>query len=307
MDILSDIFETLGLKGTLYFRTDFSGNWGVVVPDFAEAARFHLVVQGVCHVRLNSGDTVCLRAGDMILIPQGCSHILSDTPDRVASPLETVIAETGYSGKGVFVAGEGDSAASTQMICGHFSFRQGAGHLLLNALPESITVTSATRAKEVWLDEMLRLVSRWVFSERIGTDGTVIRLSEIVFFELLRLGLTDNGSDSSVWNAFQDKNISQAINLIHEQPSAPWSVERLANEVGMSRSRFAEKFKELTGTAPMAYLADWRFQKALAMLGDTQSSVQQIAIQTGYQSAAAFTRAFAGKFGYPPTEYRQQL
>jgi len=307
MDVLDDVLDTLDLKGALYFRTDFSPPWAVTVPDLGQAARFHLVVQGRCHVTCPDGIAVDLGPGDLVLIPRGRTHVLADGEWREAPPLETVLRDAGYDGEGVLVVGEGDSGAATQMICGHLSFRENADHPILRALPDCIVITAAMRAREPWLDEMLRLAARRLFSGEIGSEAAVTRLSEIVFIELLRAGIEQSPGLKAVIEALHDRQVGRALQLIHATPSAPWTVERLATEVGMSRSRFAERFSALVGTGPMAYVADWRLQKALALLGDSRCSVQQVAARTGYQSPAAFTRAFAGKFGVAPTEYRRNL
>ncbi len=307
MDVLNDILDTLNLRGVLYFRTNFSPPWAVTVPDLAEAARFHLVVQGGCWVEFPSGDSVRLGTGDIVLIPRGRSHVVADGPGRAAPPLERVLEEAGYRGDGVLAVGSGDSQSATQLICGHFSFRSGADHPLLRALPEYLVTTSAVRAREPWLDETLRLVARRVFCDEIGSAASVTRLSEIVFIELLRVGIDQSAGLKSIIQAFRDRQIGRALDIIHADPASGWTVESLAAEVGMSRSRFAERFSDLLGMGPMAYLTDWRLQKALSLLDDTRRSVQQVATQIGYQSPAAFTRAFAGKFGQPPTEYRRNL
>jgi len=305
MDILNDILDTLKLKGVLYFRTDFSGEWGTTVPQFEQAARFHYVVQGHCHVAFPTGEAVTLGAGDLILIPRGRSHTLSDAPERNAPPLEVVLDAVGYDGEGVLAVGDGDNAASTQMVCGHFNFRNGADHAVLRALPDYLVTSSSTRAKEPWLDEMLRLISRRIFSHALGSAAAVTRLSEIIFIELLRIGIKDSDRLRSVLEGFSDPHIGRALQLIHTQPSSPWTVETLASEIGMSRSRFAERFRVLMRTGPMAYLSEWRLQKALALLDDSRESIQQVATHTGYQSPAAFTRAFTGKFGVSPRDYRR--
>ena len=307
MDVLDDILDTLDLKGVLYFRTDFSGPWSVTVPDLAQAARFHLVVQGLCRVELASGSAVDLGPGDLVLIPKGQSHVLADGPGREAPPLETVLEATGYDGSGVLAVGGGDPSASTQMVCGHFSFRDRADHPILRALPDHVVITAAMRAREPWLDEMLRLVARRVFSDSVGSAASVTRLSEIVFIELLRAGIGQGEQFTALMDAYRDVQIGRALELIHRTPERGWTVESLAAEIGMSRSRFADRFSELTGVGPMTYLADWRLQKALSLLDDTRSSIQQVAGRTGYKSAAAFSRAFSGKFGVPPTEYRRGL
>lgn len=307
MDVLDDILGTLDLKGALYFRTDFSAPWAVTVPDLAQAARFHLVIQGRCHVAFPSGASVDLGPGDLVLIPRGRSHVLADDAGRTAAPLETVLESVGYDGQGVLVVGGGDPHAATQMVCGHFTFRHGADHPILRALPDHLLTTASMRARQPWLDETLRLVAQRVFSDVIGSSATVTRLSEVVFIELLRAGIAQSADLRSILEAFRDHQIGRALQLIHARPSEAWTVESLAAEVGMSRSRFAERFRDLMAVGPIAYLADWRLQKALSLLGDTRSSVQQVASQTGYQSSAAFTRAFSGKFGLAPTEYRRNL
>jgi AraC-like DNA-binding protein len=246
-----------------------------------------------------------LGPGDIVLIPKGRSHILADEAGREAPQLETVLQDVGYDGEGVLVVGEKDIAASTQMVCGHFNFRSGADHPILRALPEYVLTTASTRAREPWLDEMLRLVTRRVFAEELGSAAAITRLSEIVFIELLRVGINQSNELRAVIEGFRDQQIGRALGLIHARPAEPWTVEKLAAAVGMSRSRFAERFSELVGTGPMAYLSDWRLQKALSLLGMSHVSIQQVAIQTGYQSPAAFSRAFSGKFGVPPTEYRR--
>jgi AraC-like DNA-binding protein len=307
MDILDDILNTLDLSGALYFRTDFSPPWSVTVPVLSGAARFHLVVQGQCTVTLPDKRVWVLNPGDLILIPHGQTHILSDAPVEQAPPLETVLEKVQYDGSGVLRVGTGDATASTQLVCGHFTFREKAGHAMLRAMPDQLIVTAAMRAENSWLDDVLRLISRHMFSDRAGLDASVRRLSEVMFIELMRIGIEseEQGQLQHALKGFRDPQIGQALAIIHKDLQKPWTVGSLAREVGMSRSSFAERFADLMGQGPMSYLTDWRLQKALALLGTNKINVQQIATETGYQSPAAFTRAFAAKFGETPTRYRQ--
>ncbi len=307
MNILNDVLDTLDLKATIYFRTDFSEPWAITVPELENAARFHLVMQGRCHVRFPSGDQQVLNPGDMILIPKGRSHIISDSADRPATRLEQVLEQNALQNNEILTIGEGDPTAATQMLCGHFMFREGADHPLLRALPEQIMATSATRAEQPWLDDILRLITRHVFSADISSPATIRRLSEVVFIELLRIGIKRSPELMSIISGLQDQQISQALELMHQDPAYPWTVGKLAGKVAMSRSRFAERFSRLLGIGPMAYLTEWRLQKALVLVNQSQRSIQQIAQLTGYQSAAAFTRAFAGKFGASPKRYRHKF
>jgi AraC-like DNA-binding protein len=306
MDVLDDILNTLSLKGALYFRTDFSSPWSVRVPDLDGAARFHLVVQGVCHVAVADGAKLTLRAGDLVLIPAGKSHILAERETGDAPLLETVLAKAGYDGKGVLTIGDCDPAASTQMVCGHFTFRDGADHPLLRTLPPHLLITAADRARHPWLDEILRLLTRRVFEAGPGANIAVTRLSEAAFVEMLRAGAGETPEMASVLAALSDKQIGRSLEVMHARPEHVWTVESLAHEAGMSRSRFAEKFRTLIGMSPLAYLSEWRLQKALSLLDQGGFSVQQAAARSGYQSPAAFSRAFSAKFGAPPAAYRRK-
>ena len=225
-----------------------------------------------------------LGPGDLILIPAGRSHILSGEPTREAPPLETVLEQAGYAGDGVLVLGEGDASATTQMVCGHFNFRKGADHPILRALPDYLVTTASIRAKNPWLDDIIRLIARQMFSDQLGSSASVIRLSEVMFIELLRAGIEDGAISENLMQAFADDQIGRALEQIHARPTESWTVESLAHAVGMSRSRFADRFKELLGIGPMTYLSDWRLQKSLSLLDDSRCSVQQVATQTGYQS-----------------------
>ena len=305
MDLLDDIFSTLGLKGALYFRTSFSAPWSVEVPAYENAARFHLVVKGTCTVLIPSGNRIVLGPGDLILIPAGQSHILSDQSVNTAPTLETVLHDADYNGSGVLIVGDKDDSAASEMVCGHLNFRRDAAHPLLNALPPCIVTTATDRAQAPLLDDLLRLISRSIFTESLGSTAAVTRMSEIVFIELIRSGMSKDNALINLLQAFRDEHVGKALELMHSTPDESWSVASLAKEVGMSRSRFSDRFSSTVGVGPMAYLTDWRLQKSLPLLENAKCSVQEIARSVGYKSSAAFTRAFSSKFGQAPTEYRR--
>lgn len=299
-DVLSDVLDTVALKGTLYFRTDFSPPFAIGVPAFGQAARFHLVVQGTCHVTVPSGESTTLLPGDLILVPNGSAHVLADAVARTPTPLEQVIAAAGYTGEGAFVVGSGDPTASTQMICGHFNFAEGADHPLLRALPATLHITAADRARRPMLDDILRLVARRMFDDAPGTSASVSRLSEVLYIEILNAGLAKAPELHHLFSAVYDPQIGRALSLIHRRIDQQWTVDSLASEVGMSRSRFAERFRGLVGSGPMSYLTDWRLQRARSYLSEHRASVKEAAYKVGYQSPAAFSRAFVQKFGRTP-------
>lgn len=303
-DVLSDILDTIELKGALYFRTDFSPPFAIGVPAYGKAARFHLVVQGCCHVTVSGGMEVLLQPGDLILVPYGSAHVLSDVAGRDAVPLENIVANTGYTGEGTFVIGSGDPTASTQLVCGHFTFAEGADHPLLHVLPKTLHLTAEDRARQPILDDVLRLVVRRIFQDTPGTSASISRLSEVLYIEVLRAGIDRAPELQRIFSAVNDPQIGKALSLIHQRLDHDWTVDSLASEIGMSRSRFAERFRELVGSGPMGYLTDWRLQKARLLLGQPRASVKEVAYLMGYRSPTAFSRAYAQKFGHPPKESR---
>ena len=306
MDVLSDILDLLQLKGTLYFRTAFTPPWSVAVPEYSRAARFHIAAQGRCHAQIGDSEVV-LDAGDLIVIPNGAAHILSDGSGRPPEALDDVLKETGYDGEGALVwGGSAASEGETKLICGHFDFAAGADHPLLRALPDYLHVTGEERARAAWLDEIVRLITRQVFAGTSGVGASVIRLSEALFIEVVRSCADRDPRLRGLVEAMEDPRIGRALGLMHRQPERSWSLDGLAREVGMSRSRFAERFNQLVGCGPMSYLLDIRLQAAMNLLSGGGEPVKRVAERVGYQSAAAFSRAFTQRFGYSPRDVRRQ-
>ena len=306
MDALSDILDLLELRGTMYFRTAFSPPYAVAVPPQGRAARFHLVAQGRCHVRIEDGPSITLNTGDMILVPNGAAHVLSDEPDRPPTALDDVLRQSGYTGEGVLAFG-GDPRpdGDTKLICGHLNFADGVEHPLLRALPSHLLVTAELRARSPWLDELMRLIIRQMFAGSPGFTASVIRLSEALFIEAVRACADQDEALRRVVTAIGDARIGRALSLMHRELDGDWTLDRIAREVGMSRSRFAEQFQALMGSAPMSYLSDQRLQKAMALLSATGEPIQRVAAQVGYQSAAAFSRAFSNRYGHSPSDVRR--
>ena len=306
MDVLSDILDVLQLRGTLYFRTAFSPPWSVEVPAQGRAARFHLVAQGRCHVCIEKACDLVLNPGDLILIPNGAAHVLCDPPQTAPTPLDDVLRQSGYTGEGVLVhGGPPASDADTKLICGHFSFAERADHPLLRSLPPYLLVTAEHRARAPWLDELMRLITRQMFAGPPGVTASVIRLSEALFIELIRTCADQDAALRKVIEAMGDPRIGRALSLMHRGVERDWTLDGIAREVGMSRSRFADQFHALMGCAPMSYLSDLRLQKAMNLLAGTGDAIQTVAARVGYQSPAAFSRAFAQRYGRSPSDIRR--
>ncbi|NJS13471.1 MAG: AraC family transcriptional regulator [Sphingopyxis sp.] len=307
MDLLSDILDSLALQGQFYFRTCFNSPWAVGVPNYASAIRFHYAVQGECFVRCGDGEAVHLRQGDLVLIPAGAPHAISDTPEARPVALETVLRDSGYVGSGTLIVGQGCERAATQLMCGHFTFAEGSNHPLLRSLPPLIHLSAGMRSASFWLDEALRLMARQMADENPGSLAVVRRMSEIIFIETIRACSSQSAQLNGLMEALADPKISRAIQAMHRDVATHWTVDTLASEAAMSRSRFAARFQELVGCGPLTYLAEWRLQKACSYLREGRLSVQEVAGRIGYQSPAAFTRAFTNMFGETPTGFRNRL
>jgi AraC-like DNA-binding protein len=308
MGVLSDILDVLQLRGTLYFRTAFSPPWSVAVPAQGRAARFHLVAQGRCHVCIGEACDIVLNPGDLVLIPNGAAHVLCDPPHTSPAPLDDVLWQSGYSGEGVLVyGGEPAPDADTKLICGHFSFAERADHPLLRALPSHLLVTAEHRARAPWLDELMRLITRQMFAGPPGVTASVMRLSEALFIEVIRTCTDQDEALRKVIEAMGEPRIGRALSLMHRGIERDWTLDGIAREVGMSRSRFADQFHALMGCAPMSYLSDLRLQKAMNLLAGTGDPVQTVATRVGYQSPAAFSRAFSQRYGRSPSDIRRAI
>jgi AraC-like DNA-binding protein len=304
MDVLSDVFETLQLRGCVYFRTDFSPPWGTTVPSLGRTVRFHYVVQGCCWIRVAGSAPMLLSAGDFVLVPNGASHVLSHDGIEEAPPLETVLEAAGYRGELLLAIGNGDPAAATQLVCGHLNFAEGADHTILRVLPPMIRISNAERSHHPWFDGVLQLLVTQVFSQHPGSVAAVTRLSEILFIEAIRFAGDEAPELQRLMQGFSDAQIGRAIAAIHRELTRSWTVASLAREAGMSRTRFARRFHELIGMGPAGYLTEWRLQRSMTVLATTRRTVSEIARACGYASPAAFTRAFAERFGQTPKQFR---
>ena len=238
-DILSDVLDTVALKAAIYFRADFHPEFGIAVPTYGRAARFHLVVQGNCYVTLEGGKRVRLQPGDLVLVPRGAAHLLSSSATTTGTPLADVMVQAGFTGAGPFVVGSGVATESCQMVCGHFSFADGADHPLLRSIPDLLHITAADRTSRPMLDDVLRLIVRRMFENEPGAAASVSRLSEVLFIEAMRAGIAQAPDISRLMSAVYDPQIGKSLRLIHGDVAYGWTVESLAAAVGMSRSRFA--------------------------------------------------------------------
>ncbi|MGB0632164.1 MAG: AraC family transcriptional regulator [Alphaproteobacteria bacterium] len=307
MDLLSDVLKLLDLTGTLYFRTSFRTPWGVSVPEFQNVARFHYAHRGRCFVRVNGATSpLALEQGDLVIVPHGAGHILSDPAEAPAPTVDEVVAQSGFTGKGALVWGGVDNGHETQLICGHFAFDTGARHHLLEALPPAIHIRDYGGSAPDWLENTLRIIGAEAGQATMGADLIAMKLSEIVFAQALRKYLETDGIRQPGLAGYADTRITRALEAMHSEPEHGWTVEELARVAGMSRAAFAGRFNDTLKIPPLTYLTDWRMQTARRMLLDTDIPIIEIAERTGYSSEASFGRVFKKHFEVRPAGYRRK-
>ena len=308
MDPLSDILSKLNLAGTLYFRTSFTSPWSVGVPAFENVARFHFALKGRCLVRINPNEPpVFLEQGDLVIITRGASHTLYCDPETEspATMVDQVIEESGFTGVGALVYGEFGTNHETQLVCGHFAFDDNTQHPLIDALPPHIHIKNYGEASGMWLESTLRLIGAETGRDHLGSNLIALKMSEIIFAQALRYYLEKEGHDTPVLAGFADPHVARTLTAIHKAPEFPWTLERLSEIAGLSRTAFSNRFSRCVAMTPLGYLTNWRLQIARQKLATTNDTIAEIAEKAGYQSEAAFSRVFKKHHSNAPATYRR--
>ena len=308
MDLLSDILSHLKLQGTLYFRTSFTGDWGVRVPDYAQVARFHFAHRGRCVVRVDGVDTlVALEQGDLIIITRGAAHsLLSDQEaEQEIASLDTVLEKSGYTGTGTLVYGSHGKDHETQLICGHFSFDEQINHPLIDQLPPYILIKNYGEQAGAWMEQTLKVIGAEAGREGIGSSLISLKLSEIIFVQALRTYLSRESDLTPGLGGFTDDRIAKSLQAMHLNPASNWTLHELAAIAGMSRTSYLTLFSKLMNSSPTGYLTQWRMQLARQQLTESNDALIKIAESAGYQSEAAFSRVFRKHFDKTPAAYRR--
>ena len=307
MDTLSRILDLIHFDSSFYYATSFHSPWSIEIPAYRNVARFHYVSRGSCWVRIDDEEPRLLSAGDIIIVPHGASQVISDTPDREPIALEKAYEEAGYDGEGLFSFGEPSSANDTQLVCGHFEFEEGFRHPLVDQLPKYILGNENDGTGFAWVKDTLRFMSHSANTQCEGSSAIVKRLSEVIFIQAIQYWQCPGESGNRFLAALNDPQLSLGLKAFHDDYSANWSVDSLASVSCMSRSLFAERFRQYLDVSPMQYVTNWRMQNARQMLADENLSIDRIAGSVGYESTAAFSKAFKRTIGRNPGEYRRSL
>jgi AraC-like DNA-binding protein len=314
-DVLSDVLRTVRLTGAVYYDFDLTSPWvaqaphtrrvaPVVMPRAEHVMEYHVLTEGRCWGGLLDGEPLRLEAGDVIVFPHGDPHAMSSAPGMRAEPDMSVVLPPDDRLPFVF-GGGGGGPERARLICGFLGCDRRPFNPLLSALPRVIHLSSREGPDPGWLDRFVALVRREVAERRAGGRDMLSRLAEIMFVEVVRRFLDHGPARGTGWLAgLTDRHLCRALAAIHERPAHPWTLEELAREAGLSRSAFAERFADVLGMPPIQYLARWRMQAAASMLAGGSESVGAVALRIGYESEAAFSRAFKRVVGVAPSAWR---
>lgn len=261
-------------------------------------------VAGRASARLLDGDRVALSAGDIVIFPHGDAHILEN-----GSPTTTVDMTTELTrifSEGLKVSRCGGGGELTHFVCGYLACDSQLSGVFLSGLPPVFKVAIRDDASGRWLENSIRYSVDHA-GTIAGGEAVLAKLSEVLFVETLRAYVTQLPPEQKGWLAgARDPEVGRTLALMHRNPSHPWTLATLAREAGISRSVLAERFRHYLDEPPMSYLTRWRLQLARQMLASTAHSVAQVAADVGYESEAAFNRAFKRAFGCPPARFRDK-
>ena len=333
MDVLSDVLRVVRLSGAVFFTADFSSPWAIespihemlasaVMPNAECVVLFHILVDGECEVVCQRHPVLTMEDGDVIVFLRGDQHTMRSRDAVTVTPITSVISLHAHDEPAQLSFGGG--GRTSRFVCGYLNCDQRFGPLV-EALPTMLLVrarddystidavdASGRRATVVpqgsgtWLGTTLKFTINEAKAARPGNAAMLGRLTELMFVEILREYMQRLPASEGGWLAgLNDAHVGKALRLLHADPVRNWTVDELAREAAVSRSVLAQRFTELVGETPMRYLANWRMQLAKQMMREGTRNIQEVATRVGYESEAAFNRAFKRATGSPPAAWRK--
>jgi AraC-like DNA-binding protein len=320
VDVLSDVLRAVQLSGAVFFDMEAHSPWvgttpeasaiaGIVMPEAEHVICFHALLAGSCWVELtdHSIPAIRLEAGDVVVIAKGDAHVLSSSsglrgePDMVAYrrppgrslPMPHILNEAAKGGE------------VCRFVCGYFGCDVRPFNPLLDALSRLFHARVSSSSQH-WLSSLIHVGVNESEQHGGGREIMLAKLAELMFVEVLRKHIDSLPENARGWfSGLRDRHIGMALQLMHARPSEAWTLEALARKSGLSRSVFAERFTHFVGVPPMQYLWRWRLQLAARLLERKDLSIAEAAAEAGYESEAAFNRAFKKFVGVPPGTWRR--
>lgn len=303
-DPLGEALHFLRMSGVFYCLSEFTAPWALELPALEDCLMFHVVTSGRCVLEVKGAEDRDLQPGHFTLVPHGAGHTLASEPRVRGAKLFDLPREQVSDRYEILRHGGG--GAPTTVVCGVVRFDHPAADRLVRLLPSVIALDAWRSPEAEWIQSTLRLMAIEARERRPGGETVITRLADILVIQAIRSWIASDPAAQTGWlGALQDKQIGRAIALVHREPARPWTIESLANEVAMSRSAFAARFTGLVGEPAMHYVARWRMHVALTWLKEEDSAVSEMASRLGYESEAAFSRAFKRFLGFSPGTVRR--
>ena len=313
MDVLSEVLKAIKLDAAFFYNAEFTAPWSVREPRAEVVAShfapgrghviiYHLLTEGRCVASLEGGKPIEIGSGDIVIFPHGDAHILGNGSTKTVD-LEPRLHE--ILAQGLKLARAGGGGEMTRIVCGYMSCDPQLSGALLAGLPPMLRVPIRDDAAGQWLENTIRFSVGQAGSASLGSEAVLSKLSEVLFVETIRRYIAQLSPEETGWLAgARDPEIGRVLALLHRAPGKPWTIEMLAREIGISRSVLAERFRHYLNEPPMSYLTRWRLLLAARMLKSSSRGVADIAADVGYESEAAFNRAFKRQFSVPPARFR---
>jgi AraC-like DNA-binding protein len=315
VDALSDVLAAVRFTSSAFLDAEFTTPWCIAaqvgpedcqplgsVP--AQIIAYHYVVAGRLFLEVTGAPPAELLAGEIVLLPHNDPHTLGSAPGLRPMVADDLIQPPNGSAPALLRYGGGGDV--THVVCG-FLGCDVPQNPLVATLPEILTFSVREGAAGGWIGHSFQRAAEEFAVSGVGSTTVLSKLAELLFVEAVRRYLATLPEDQTGWLAgLRDRIVGRALALLHSRAAHPWTTEELAQDVGLSRSAFAERFTGLVGMPPMRYLAKWRLQLAAVRLKESPRSTGQIAFEVGYESEAAFSRAFKRFFGTTPGAWRQR-
>jgi AraC-like DNA-binding protein len=306
VDPLGEALHAVRMEGAYYVSSELREPWSLEMPPFEDCVSFHALISGTCWIEVPGAPPVELRPGDFMLVAHGLGHrMYSDLPAAFTERVDLVPHE--QVGEHYHQLRYGGGGAPSTMICGIVSFGHPLAREVLDLLPPLVHITGVDRVANGRMQTTLDLLAAEAREPSPGGEAVITRLADILIVQTIRWWIASQPGDGhGIVAALRDPQIGRAILAVHREPGKRWTVAALADCAVMSRSAFSERFTRLVGTTAMHYVSRLRMQHALARLksGDTRS-LAQMALDLGYGSEAAFSRAFKSMVGVAPGSLRR--
>ncbi len=311
MDPLSDVLRAVRLNGAYFYLVEAAAPWSVsalaardlvprVLPEAEHLIPYHILTSGSCWGGLEGERQVLMQPGDVLVFPQGDPHFMSSAEGRRVDPGAYGTTPERYPGTVTLGPGSG---RDTSFVCGFLGCDVRPYNPLLASLPRQMHVPGIAGG---WLSEFPRQVVVESRTGRAGSETMLTRMAELMFVEVVRRHVEQLPPQRTGWLAgLRDPVVGPALSQLHERPTHPWTLHDLARAVGSSRTVLAERFSGVVGVPPMQYLTQWRLQLAAEKLSRGSAKVATIGAQVGYESEAAFSRAFKRATGQSPASWRR--